>query len=319
MIRIHMTPADQNNLRFAFSPLWELAASYWTMMKPASFAVHLPWINEAAEALSGSDLPYLNALITEQGHFADFLIPTPQTPRPSVEAELARLRHTVPETLLRDLDLLPDSPIIEAFRHAPAAALESLIDELRFYWDATLARHWPRINAVLEGDVIYRARQLAFEGADRLFNDLHPLISWDNDCIVMETHHEREFYPAGSGLTLIPLVFMWKDIMLPEHDDPDGLTIAYNARGAGLWSQEAESPDAMLIAAFGEGRARVLQLLDTPRNTGDLAERLSVTPGNISLHIARLREAGLVESQQTGKWVFHRLTQRGEQLLSLFH
>ncbi len=313
-----MTPADLNNLRFAFSPLWELAASYWTLMNPSLYAVHLPWVNEAAEALAGRELPYLSALITDTGHFADFMAPTPQTPRPSFEGELARLRDTTPEILQRDIGLLPESRVTEQFRQQPSAAMESLIDELRFYWEATLAQHWPRMNAVLEGDVIYHARQLAFEGADSLFNDLHHTISWADDCVVFDTHHAGEFYPAGRGLTLIPLVFMWKDIMLPEHDDPDGLTVAYSARGAGLWSQEVESPDAMLIAAFGEGRARVLALLETPRSTGDLAERLDVTPGNVSLHIARLREAGLVESQHTGKWVFHRLTQRGEQLLALF-
>jgi hypothetical protein len=81
---------------------------------------------------------------------------------------------------------------------------------------------------------------------------------------------------------------MWNDLLLPE--DNTFPAIAYGARGAGLWQQTVEEPDAALTAAVGAGRARVLQQLDTPRNTGELAERLGMTAGNISIHIARLRE-----------------------------
>jgi DNA-binding transcriptional ArsR family regulator len=122
----------------------------------------------------------------------------------------------------------------------------------------------------------------------------------------------------GGGLTLVPLIFMWNDLPLPDQDSPGGPVIGYSARGAGLWGHQAEEPEAALIAAFGAGRASVLRQLTTPTSTGELAKRLNVTPGNISLHIARLREAGLAESQQIGKWVFHRLTPRGESLLQLF-
>jgi DNA-binding transcriptional ArsR family regulator len=191
-----------------------------------------------------------------------------------------------------------------------------LCAELDRYWRLTLAHHWPRIHAVLESDVIYRARQLVLEGPQVLFNDIHHPIHYADGRLSIETRHNLHLKPDGAGLLLIPLVFMWNDLLLPEAGA--SLAIAYGARGGGLWRQTIEEPGAALIAAVGAGRARVLQQLETPRNTGELAERLSMTPGNISIHIARLREAGLVESQQTGKWVFHRLTMRGEQLMALF-
>ena len=205
------------------------------------------------------------------------------------------------------------TPVTQQFLDAPARALDALIDEMQDYWQHTLAHHWPRIQAVLESDVLYRARQLALEGADRVFNDLHHGLHYADRTLYVETRHEAEMIPDGAGLML---VFMWNDVVLPSPDRSP--IIAYGARGAGLWTQQAEEPEAALAAAFGAGRAAVLRQLTAPRSTSELAEALGVTPGNISLHIARLHKAGLVESQQISRWVFHRLTVRGEHLLKLF-
>ncbi len=317
MLTIELTPHDLSNVRFAFSPLWELAASKWALMNPSLFAVHLQWINEANLALEDTSMPYFSSLITVEGHFANFLVPRPQTPRPTFAAELQRLRQTTSEQIAADLDQLDATdPAIKHFGSDPTAALTELCAELERYWQLTLAHHWPRIQAVLESDVIYRARQLAIEGPEVLFNDLHHAVHYADNQLKIETRHEGHLKPDGDGLMLIPLVFMWNDFTVPETDAYP--TISYGVRGGGLWRQTVEEQGTALAAAMGAGRAQVLQQLETPRNTGELAERLGVTAGNISSHIARLREAGLVESQQTGKWVFHRLTQRGEQLMALF-
>lgn len=319
MVIIRLTADDLNRLRFAFSPLWELAASYWALLNPARNAVHLPWIHEAHTALEGVDLPHLSALITLDGHFADFLTPVPQTPRPTFENELARLRQTPPAQVVKDArQMREQTPALHHFITAPQAALDALVDEIRLYWQRALAHHWPRIHAVLESDVIYRARQLALEGTDAMFNDMHPRMRSADGVIRIDTQREATIAPDGKGLMLVPLIFMWHDFLLPSTDWLDIPVLAYSARGAGLWTQQAEEPSAALTAAFGAGRASVLRQLGTPLSTSELAERLGVTPGNISLHIARLHAAGLVESQQLGKWVFHRLTLRGEKVLRLF-
>ena len=317
MITIRLNADDLSNLRFAFSPLRELSASYWVLVNPSLYAVHLPWINEAHAALEGVDLPYMRAMITPDGQFVDFLTPRAYTPRPSFAEELANLKQTPPERIVHNVRKLRiQNDTAQEFLDDPQAALAALVAEVELYWQRALAHHWPRIHAVLESDVIYRARRLALEGADAIFNDLHPQIRYENMIITVETRHEAALEPAGRGLTLVPLIFMWNDTLLPE-DDID-LVIGYGARGAGLWTHAVEDPTATLVAALGAGRAAVLCQLVTPLSTGELAERLAVTPGNISLHMARLREAGLVESQQVSKWVFHRLTPRGEQLLALF-
>lgn len=319
MITFHLNADDLSHLRFAFSPLWELIASYWALTHPSLQAVHLPWIHEASAALEGVELAYLRTLITPNGYFANFLTPSPQTPRPDFEDELARLRQTPLDQIIKDVNNLPvKSGPVSHFLETPAEALDGLVAEIRLYWERTLAQHWARIHAVLESDVIYRARQLALDGPERLFNDLHHGMHYADRTLRIEARHDYELTPAGRGLMLVPLVFMWNDLVLPDEAGPEVPVIAYGARGAGLWTHEPEAPAAALAAAFGDGRAAVLAQMTTPRSTSELAERLKVTPGNISLHIARLREAGLVESQQVGKWVFHRLTLRGERLLALF-
>lgn len=319
MITIHLTADDLNNLRFAFSPLRELSASYWTLMKPALYAIHLPWIHEAMAALAGIELPHLGALITPDGQFANFLTPTPYTPRPSFDEEMARLRQTPAQAIRHDVSQLDyKTATAHAFLDAPEAALAALADEIELYWQRTLAHHWPRIHAVLESDVLYRARQLALQGADQVFNELHRNIRYQGQTIIVETARTATITLDGSGLILVPLIFMWNDLLLPDEEKAGIPVIGYSVRGAGLWTHQAESPEAALIAMLGAGRAAVLVQLTTPLSTTEIAERLGVTPGNISLHIARLREAGLVESQQLGKWVFHRLTPRGEGVLKLF-
>ncbi|MAS37501.1 MAG: ArsR family transcriptional regulator [Anaerolineaceae bacterium] len=319
MITIQLNADDLSNLRFAFSPMWELAASYWALRNPSLYAVHLPWIHEALTALEGIDLPHLSALITADGQFANFLTPIPDTPRPSFEDELERLRHVPTDVILQDVaNLRVKDHAVPHFVDDPAAALDALVSEVQLYWQRTLAHHWPRIHAVLESDVIYRARLLALEGADAVFNDLHHSVRYEDErrLLHIEARFDYALTPGGTGLTLVPLLFMWNDMLLPEQEVSP--VIGYHARGAGLWTQQAEEPEAALIAAFGAGRAAVLRQLTTPLSTSDLAERLNVTPGNVSLHMTRLREAGLVESQQLGKWVFHRLTLRGEKVLALF-
>ena len=94
--------------------------------------------------------------------------------------------------------------------------------------------------------------------------------------------------------------------------------LIYSARGLGLWEQHVREVNPALELALGEGRARVLQELSRPANTGEIARRLDISAGAVSQHLNRLNQAGLVEPHRNGKHVFYHLTDRGEQLLFLF-
>ncbi|HKN79743.1 MAG TPA: hypothetical protein VJZ98_00255 [Actinomycetota bacterium] len=54
MIRVHFSPEDLAEIRFAFSPTWELVISAMKALEnPAKHALHLPWVQEARTAIDG--------------------------------------------------------------------------------------------------------------------------------------------------------------------------------------------------------------------------------------------------------------------------
>jgi hypothetical protein len=85
----------------------------------------------------------------------------------------------------------------------PASWLPRLGEQMREYWKLAIEPHWPRIRALLEGDVMYRARQLALGGAELLFADLHPAVSFADGVISIDKHHEGDVRPEGQGLLMI--------------------------------------------------------------------------------------------------------------------
>src|SRR5439155_26676142 len=86
----------------------------------------------------------------------------------------------------------------------PVSGLTRLAEIIRQYWDLTLAPYWSRILTLLEGDVLYRARQLTQGGTSRLFADLDPRVSWDSDTLhVVNEYVSRSVQLSGRGLLLV--------------------------------------------------------------------------------------------------------------------
>ena len=191
MIRIHLTPEDLAETRFAFSPVWEAVQSVEALMHPGKYVFHLPWIDRARVAARDLDLEPLRALLSyPHGYRADFVTPPPDGPYPDFEQELQRILATPSDIVRREVGMTyPDGDMPEAARafiEDPAASLERLTTSLRAYWDATLAEHWPRLRALLEGDVLYRAKRLALEGAEGLFGDIHPSVTWNDGVLTID-------------------------------------------------------------------------------------------------------------------------------------
>lgn len=327
MHKLYLQPADLENMRFAYSPLIELVSSYSTLMKFCNTSPLNPWADEASRALYGIELVYINALIANSCYIADFLTPTPLFAEKSFEEALAQL-YATPSEVIREnvrkvIQLDGETEIRRHFLARPREALDCLIEELRLYWQYTLAHHWERVQNVLENDVLYHARQMALHGIDQMFLDLSEKVSYENSIVTLKKHDAKphvmkEFHLDGQGLLLVPMVFdvggmLWQ---VAPYWKP---MIIYNARGAGLWYRaELPEPDKALQIALGAGRARVLVALQSPAHTADLALRLNLTSGAISQHLQRLHQAGLVESNRSSHRVYYRLSSRGEKLVGLF-
>jgi DNA-binding transcriptional ArsR family regulator len=168
---------------------------------------------------------------------------------------------------------------------------------------------------VLEGDVLYRARQLADGGVNQLLADLHPEAWFEDGALKIEKPWDAEVTLHGRGLLLVPSAFGWPRLAAIT-EGPWQPTLIYPARGVGtLWEPGAPGSIDALVALVGRRRAAVLSSLDVPRTTSDLAARLGLSAASVSQHLAVLRDAGLVHSNRVKRAVLYARTPRGDALV----
>lgn len=301
---------------------------YRAMLEPSRFAIHLPWLCEARELTRDLNLAPLDVLTRPKGYIPDFMTPPPVTPLPDFADELRVLLATDAQTVRREVSrTYEDQPNLseaaQAFLEDPHGSLERLVVCLHEFWTLTLEPHWPRLRAMLENDILIRARSLALGGADELFRDLNPLIRYADGILRLDKslcYEENSTIDLGGrGLLLMPSAFVWPKLNTIL-DAPWQPTLAYTPRGvANLWTNEPPSAGRSLELLLGKGRAEVLLSLDPPSSTLEIAQRLKLAPSGVSEHLAVLRQAGLVESQRRGRFVYYRLSQTGLALLEVFN
>ncbi|MET8310394.1 ArsR family transcriptional regulator [Micromonospora sp. NPDC005173] len=323
MSELRFSLADVAGVRLAVSPANETVMSMWALADPVRYAVHLPWIDRARVTLRSPEVasrvrPLLE--LTQRGCWLpDFLTPAA---RPNVEMteQLDQIAATPPDVVVQDLlattPRRPLSPFGRALLTDPRGLLPELVDAVRVWYDEAIAPAWPRMRALLDADVAYRAAQLAEGGAGRLFEQLHPSLRWLGDRVVSDDPFERDFDLRGRGLALSPGVFTNRRVLwnLLEDSLPAG---AYPVRAVGtLWEATAPPPGDPLARVIGPGRAALLHLLDAATTTTtDLARLTGMSAGNVSQHLAALHAAGLVHRSRQGRHVLYRNTEAATVLL----
>ena len=78
MIEYRFGPDDLGRVRFAISPLFELASSRQVLRDPARHSIHEPWAKAAAARVADLDLSLLDAVIPEGPYLPDFVTPPPR-------------------------------------------------------------------------------------------------------------------------------------------------------------------------------------------------------------------------------------------------
>ncbi|MBV6698221.1 DUF5937 family protein [Kitasatospora aureofaciens] len=322
MIRFEFTTKDLALTRFALSPLWEAVAAVRVLTRPAEHPLHRPWAEAARERLAAAGLDWglLADLVPAPPRAIPvFVAPPPTTTVPDLRVELDVLRATPPETVRAALSgpRAPQSARVAALHADPDRGLAELADTVEAFWELTLAPYWPRIRALLEGDMLHRARLLARGGVQELLNDLDPQVTWDTDTLYVGHHFARGGRSLGGrGLLLVPSVFVWPRVFSVSTPlwQP---TLRYPPRGvATLWERREREPSHALAAVLGRGRALLLAELDEPTSTAELARRTGMTPGGVSQHLTALRAAGLLSAHRAGRHVLYARTEAAEVLLS---
>jgi biotin operon repressor len=328
MIHIHFANHTHIHVRFAFSPLLETTLSYHRLQYPRQDAVYAQWLDETRQALHGMEFAFMDALILPRYYMADFLTPTPTAPRTDFEAELQSVLATPPdvvrESVRQAIEFDGTSEIREYFLAYPSEALYCLVEEMRAYWQRTLSLYWSRLLPVLENDVLYRARVLAIEGTESVLHSLDKRVLYAPGVLTLDKHYKGsgacDDYVAQTTnnlLYLIPSAFSFNSLSW-QITEPWHPALYYGTRGTGLWHSAPPPNNAALEITLGEARARIFMALSDPTSTSELARKLHLTDGAVSQHLTLLRQAGLIESQRSGYRVYHRLSQRGTQLMALF-
>lgn len=315
MIEWRFTPDDVARIRFAFSPLFEVVLSLLVLRAPASHSLHLPWVRATRPLLADLDLSELFALVPVRGATADFLTLPPASPLPDFAEELQLVRATPPDRVVAELGEVPGlpEPAAERIRGDPEAAIGRLADTLQAYWDIALAGHWPRIQALLAADVLWRSRRLAVGGTRALFEDLHETIAWQGGRLSAADPFGYSGSLSGEGLLLVPTVMTWPRVR--KMIEPYQPMLAYPARGIGtLWETGAPPAPHALAALIGPTRAAMLTALAEPSSTTALARRLAITPGAVSQHLSVLLDAGMVTRSRVGRSVLYLRTRSGDTL-----
>ena len=322
MISYELTVEDLADTRFAISPLGETSLSLWALRDPGRYALHLPWLRAVIRRLDPADTRLLLSLVGPSLALPDFITPTPDAFAPSFEEELASVRDTPLDIVRRDLKATyAPQPVPDALRAVAepddrpvSALLETICDLLARHWQIALAPTWPQMRLVLEGDMTYRARQLAKGGARLLFADMHPNLRWREGVLYIEEMIGHHHIPAsGRGLPLIPSIFAYKPVPPLVPEEPP--TLAYPSRGiATLWAPAPDGDATALASLIGPARARLLYLLAEPLPTVDIARRLKVTPSAVSQHLKVLHRTGLVSRARNGRYVLYRRSELGDRL-----
>jgi DNA-binding HxlR family transcriptional regulator len=325
MLVFHLMPEDRLNTRFAYSPLIETTISFIALRHQEKMLVSQPrWAEQARQALQDVELTYLTDLAASGRYIPDFLTPTPEGVRHTFEDELQKLVQT-PEAVIRRtiqqlIELDGDSAIRQQFLMYPREMVWCLTEDLRLYWQRTLVSHWAQLTSILEGDILYRARQLAVDGVGTVFEDLSSKIRFTPSTVYLnlaKQNVQQEYHLDGRGIQLVPSVFGLAHISWQV--SPDYLPMfIYKGRGRGQWQQEKPRLNQALETLIGGGRASVLLQLVTPSTTTELAHKLYMTAGAVSQHLDKLHQAGLVEAHRSGRRVYYHLTQRGSKLLAVF-
>lgn len=316
MVSIGLSGDAVSRLRFALSCLWEVVASVKVLREPGEHALHLPWVAAARRRLDGDPADGLLWRLVPAGrrYLPDFLTPPPTGLAPDLDTELAALCATPPATVRAELDLYGRAGLTDLYDD-PATGLRRLAAEIRRYWDAALAPDWPRILVLLEAEVFRQARRQAGTGAADLLNDLHDWVRWSDDTLtIAQRHCAAPDVPGGTGLVLIPSVFVWPTVLSVTAGSVPQL--AYPARGIGaLWEHTGDPPGA-LGRLLGRGRAALLGALSAPLSTSELARRTGMSVGGVSQQLDTLRATGLVSRTRQGKAVLNARTALADALLS---
>jgi DNA-binding transcriptional ArsR family regulator len=319
VIALELDVADMAAMRFTVSPLHETVASLYPVYRCPVLS-RTDWARDVRRHAE-LDHELLAGLVSPSGSIPDFVSPAPLRPRPSIEEQLDQVRATPLETVFADVRAaFGDAPLpksLQSVEDDPAVLRDAAASALATYWSVAIAPYWQHVSAILEADVLYRGMQCAQIGPGAAYNQIDPLIRWDNGILVVDIVESwnKHVPVAGRVTQLVPSVFNLGPTLPISTETPP--VIGYRSRrSAVLWHEITPSASAAIRALLGQRRAALLVALDQPRSTTELAHQMRVTPSAISQQLQVLAGAGLVDRTRMSRVVLYSQSELGRHLVN---
>ncbi|MEU0031128.1 winged helix-turn-helix domain-containing protein [Streptomyces sp. NPDC006335] len=323
MLTFHFTGADIARVRVASrpDPMWELLLSLHLIRGDDGAVVFGPWKRQVRSRLSAA-VNVLFDLAPPRGYSADFL--TPDAGGDGLEAGLDALLSTPRRVLRRDIGGLAAArrpgTWIRSLAEGDLDTLSRLDQTLREYFAVALRPYWTRMHTAFDRDRELRMRAVTDGGVDCLLATLHPDLHWHSGLLTMNSACDRDIHLNGRGLLLLPSFFCWRTPITLRHPGRPPVIVHPIAHDLGWAQPNAEllrDPQESLRTLLGRTRADLLTALTMGGgSTGELAQRLVVSPASVSQHTAALRDSGLIVTRRRGPAVHHSATPLGETLVN---
>jgi hypothetical protein len=108
MIELVLAHADLARVRFAHSPIHELAASLLVLQDPSRRPMYGDWLSSVRPRLDGHRLELLTALVPPSRYLPAFPFPAPAVPRPALADQLEAVVASPPAVVRTELDKVGD-------------------------------------------------------------------------------------------------------------------------------------------------------------------------------------------------------------------
>ncbi|MDQ8702924.1 winged helix-turn-helix domain-containing protein [Streptomyces sp. LHD-70] len=313
---MHFSAGDLARTRIADGPdpLWETVLSMQQLHEPRPEPLLDAWRRRACRR-GRSAQRILAPLMPKRGYFPDFL--TPAAAAGGLEEGIDAVLSTPRRQLRAEVGMLADANALPSWARSLAdgetGTLRRFGGALRQYHASVLGPAWPDIAARVERDRLHRSGTHSRGDTHAMLRTFAPMLSWQPPVLCADYPVDRDVHLEGRGLLLVPSYFcrrtpvaLLNETLLP--------VLVYPARAPR--QQQQLTPCRRLAPLLGHTRAAVLQTLQEPCTTSELAQFAGVSLSSASEHAAVLRHAGLISSTRERHRVRHTLTPLGMDLLA---
>jgi len=320
---LDLTAGDLGNIRFAISPMSQLIGALQVLGGRGTPVGLEEWRADRlaryrTRCAVDPVLPALTHLLVTTSYVPDCLSVPPRETTATIETELETLRRTPAPHVLGDLEQsvaeqsgADSTDLRELWGAAEPSSL--LADTLSDAWRHLLAPDWPTIKAILERDIQHRGGVLVTRGLAAALGDLDPDVRWYPSGRLARRNSATDPHRLeGAGLWLVPNAYGGGWLCL---DGRGAFALTYAARGMADVGQRVATPPEALQDLIGRSRAIVLNALEQPATTTQLAGQLGMSVGAVGDHLAVLRNNRLVTRTRSGRAVLYRRTALADSLV----